>query len=88
MNDSGTAPADLSQLPPEELRKLKGQSLPAPSQPKLLLRSNVVVTPEEAPADLFFLSEPVAFRRVYGLNLTHGPAGIRSTTGSLSATQE
>ena len=37
VNDSGTAPADLSQLPPEELRKLKGQSLPAPSQPKLVL---------------------------------------------------
>ena len=36
MNDSGTAPADMSQLPPEELRKLKGQSLPAPSQPKLV----------------------------------------------------
>ena len=35
VNDSGTAPADMSQLPPEELRKLKGQSLPAPSQPKL-----------------------------------------------------
>ena len=73
VNDSGTAPADLSQLPPEELRKLKGQSLPAPSQPKLVLpesssvkkkrgelrlapavplaRSNVVVTPQEVPAD-------------------------------------
>ena len=73
MNDSGTAPADVSQLPPEELRKLKGQSLPAPSRPKLVLpesssvkkkpgelrlapavplaRSNVVVTPQEAPAD-------------------------------------
>ena len=37
VNDSGTAPADMSQLPPEELRKLKGQSLPAPSQPKLVL---------------------------------------------------
>ena len=37
VNDSGTAPADMSQLPPEELQKLKGQSLPAPSQPKLVL---------------------------------------------------
>ena len=37
VNDSGTAPADMSQLPPEELRKLKGQSLPAPSQPRLVL---------------------------------------------------
>ena len=37
VNDSGTAPADMSQLPPEELRKLKGQSLLAPSQPKLVL---------------------------------------------------
>ena len=26
VNDSGAAPADMSQLPPEELRKLKGQS--------------------------------------------------------------
>ena len=73
VNDSGTAPADMSQLPPEELRKLKGQSLPAPSQPKLVLpesisvkkksgelrlapavplaRSNVVVTPQEVPAE-------------------------------------
>ena len=73
VNDSGTAPADMSQLPPEELRKLKGQSLPALSQPKIVLpesssvkkkpgelrlapavplaRSNVVVTPQEAPAD-------------------------------------
>ena len=73
VNDSGTAPADMSQLPPEDLRKLKGQSLPAPSQPKLVLpesssvkkkpgelrlapavplaRSNVVVTPQEVPAD-------------------------------------
>ena len=63
----------MSQLPPEELRKLKGQSLPAPSQPKLVLpesssvkkktgelrlapavplaRSNVVVTPQEVPAE-------------------------------------
>ena len=73
VNDSGTAPADMSQLPPEELRKLKGQSLPAPSQPKLVLpesssvkkkpgelrlapavplaRANVVVTPQEVPAE-------------------------------------
>ena len=73
VNDSGTAPADMSQLPPEELRRLKGQSLPAPSQPKLVLpesssvkkksgelrlapavplaRSNVVVTPQEVPAE-------------------------------------
>ena len=73
VNDSGTAPTDMSQLPPEELRKLKGQSLSAPSQPKLVLpesssvkkksgelrlapavplaRSNVVVTPQEIPAE-------------------------------------
>ena len=73
VNDSGTAPTDMSQLPPEELRKLKGQSLSAPSQPKLVLpesssvkkksgelrlapavplaRSNVVVTPQEVPAE-------------------------------------
>ena len=31
----------------------------------------------------FFLSEPVAFRRVYGLE-SRGPAGNRTTTGSLS----
>ena len=40
---------------------------------------------------LFFLSEPVAFRRVYGFESYYGirgPAGNRTTTGSLSATQE
>jgi len=36
----------------------------------------------------FFLSEPVAFRRVYGLDSSRGLAGNRTTTGSLSATQE
>ena len=33
VNNSGTAPADMSQLPPEELR----QSLQTPSPPKLVL---------------------------------------------------
>ena len=36
----------------------------------------------------FFWSEPVAFRRVTVLSLTRGPAGNRTTTGNLSATQE
>ena len=50
VNNSGTAPADMSQLPPEELRKLKGQSLPTPSQPKLVLleSSSVKKKPEVA----------------------------------------
>ena len=46
VNDSGIAPADLSQLPPEELRKLKGQSLPAPSRPKLVLPESSSVKKE------------------------------------------
>ena len=36
VNDSGPVPADLSQLPPEELRKLKSQDMPVVSQPRLV----------------------------------------------------
>ena len=36
VNDRGSVPADLSELPPEELRKLKSQSMPASSQPRLV----------------------------------------------------
>ena len=36
VNDSGSVPADLSQLPPEELRKLKSQDMPVASQPRLV----------------------------------------------------
>ena len=41
-----------------------------------------------APPACFFWSEPVAFRRVTVLSLTRRPAGNRTTTGNLSATQE
>ena len=62
VNDSGTAPADLGQLPPKELRKLKGQSLQGPSQPKLVLpeSSSVKKKPELrlAPAVPLVLGRP------------------------------
>ena len=62
VNDSGTAPADLSQLPPEELRKLKGQSLPAPSQPKLVLPESSSV--KKKPGELRLAPVPLAKSKV------------------------
>ena len=62
VNDSGTAPADLSQLPPEELRKLKGQSLQAPSQPKLVLPESSSV--KKKPGELRLAPACSAFSKI------------------------
>ena len=61
VNDK-TAPADLSQLPPEELRKLKGQSLQAPSQPKLVLPESSSV--KKKPGELRLAPACSAFGKI------------------------
>ena len=44
--------------------------------------------PATQPPFFFFFPSPLRFGGSRVLRLTHGPAGIRSTTGTLSATQE